>query len=133
MHHGYYTRPSLRNDNDRETALKHVRDLLEVVKSNQLTETDLLTKLQGETLLAHLSSTPTEGSQLARAIALPSAQDCRSRFTRRLWYSLTGDYDLAAQELKGIRERGVTYPAMDFYEQLISQSENPQKASGTFD
>ena len=59
--------------------------------------------------------------QFDKTLALPKGEDCRSRFTRRLQYDLKGGYDFAAKELEGIRKRGVTYPAMNFYERLIAE------------
>ena len=129
----YFAEDSLLSDSGRDAAFNLVDDLTEQLDSLPVDEANQFVALQIITLGAHLDRLPKYSYSRIQNLTLPDRQDCRSRFTRRLWYSLTGDYDLAAQELAGIRERGVTYPAMDFYERLISQSENSENASGTFD
>jgi hypothetical protein len=129
----YFAEDSLLSDSGRDAAFNLVDDLTEQLDSLPVDEANQFVALRIITLGAHLDRLPKYSYSRIQNLTLPDGQDCRSRFTRRLWYSLTGDYDLAAQELAGIRERGVTYPAMDFYERLISQSENSENASGTFD
>ena len=130
----YSAENALIRHDDAQAAQSHLRSLIAEVPISVSDEAVVFTTLQARSLLHHLSGTKFEGlSQTNQNIKLRERQDCRSRFTRRLWHSLAENYDLATQELEGIKERGVTYPAMDFYEQLISQSENSQKASGNSD
>ena len=117
-------------EGDLATSLNYARDLVELLEHSSMSETNYFVFLRANTLLASLGNYTEAVRSMRNDLALPLGADCRSRFTRRLWRSLSGDYDLAAQELAGIRERGVTYPAMDFYEQLISQSQYQQKVSG---
>ena len=108
-------------ENDKVRALAYTRQLLRDFQLSALNEADLFVSLWGNTLLRSLTKSTADQVLTLQTMTLPQGQDCRSRFTRRLWHSLTGDYDLAAQELQGITERGVTYPAMDFYERLITE------------
>jgi hypothetical protein len=127
----YSAENALIRHDDAQAAQSHLHTLIAEIPISVSDEAVVFTTLQARSLLNYLSDTTVEGaSQQNQNLKLWQSQDCRSRFTRRLWHSLTGDYDLAAQELEGIRERGVTYPAMDFYEQLISQSEGSHNPSG---
>ena len=108
-------------ERDLATSLNYARDLAELLKSSSMSETNYFVFLRAKTLLASLGN-PVEAVRSMRGdLALPLGADCRSRFTRRLWHSLTGEDDLAANELEGITERGVTYPAMPFYERLLEK------------
>lgn len=111
----------LTRENDTAKALELTRELLSYFENSAMGEGDLLGALNAEALWRSLTKSTNEQFLTLGTLTLPKGQDCRSRFTRRLWHSLTGDSDLAAQELEGIRARGVTYPAMPFYEGLIEK------------
>ena len=111
----------LLREEDRIAATDHTRALLDGFGSMSLSQADLYIILKAETLLRSLTKPTKEELLPSRSLSLPESQDCRSRFTRRLWHAINGDEDLATAELKGMRERNVTYPAMEFYERLIAE------------
>ena len=108
-------------ENDTMRALAYTRQLLRDIQPSALNEADLFISLRGNTLLRSLTQSTNDHVLTLATMTLPQGQDCRSRFTRRLWHAINGETDLAAAELKGIRERNVTYPAMEFYERLIAE------------
>ena len=111
----------LLREEDRIAATDHTRALLDGFGSMSLSQADLYIILKAETLLRSLTKPTKEELLPSRSLSLPGYQDCRSRFTRRLWHAINGDEDFATAELKGMRERNVTYPAMDFSERLIAE------------
>ena len=111
----------LLREEDRIAATDHTRALLDGFGSMSLSQADLYIILKAETLLRSLTKPTKEELLPSRSLSLPESQDCRSRFTRRLWHAINGDEDFATAELKGMRERNVTYPAMEFYERLIAE------------
>ena len=108
-------------ENNTVRALAYTRQLLRDFQPSALNEADLFISLSGNTLLRSLTQSTNDYVLTLATMTLPQGQDCRSRFTRRLWHAINGETDLAAAELKGIRERNVTYPAMEFYERLIAE------------